>query len=157
MRPKFLFPNSYKRYGWLLTVPMLVYGIVYLVLEEQVEIPYLTFAFPAWYQADILFGSNNLTDEFIVTLLTVGLILVGFSKEKIEDEWVAKVRLESLQWGVFLNSLLLILFTLFIYGGSYLTVVYINMFSAVVLFVLRFNTIIYIKPYFERRAERATA
>jgi hypothetical protein len=154
MKPKFLFPNGYKRYGWLLTVPMLVYGIVYLILEEEVEIPYFTFEFPNWYQADILFGSNNLTDEFIVTLLTVGLLLVGFSQEKVEDEWVAEVRLESLQWGVLLNSFLLVLFTLFVYGGDYLTVVYVNMFSALVLFVLRFNMIIYVKPYFESKAER---
>ncbi|MFN4146363.1 MAG: hypothetical protein ACK4GN_11110 [Runella sp.] len=79
---------------------------------------------------------------------------MGFSREKIEDEWVAKVRLESLQWGVLINAILLILFTLLIYGPDYFTVLYINMFSALVLFVIRFNTILYVKPYLEKTAER---
>ncbi|MFN4146364.1 MAG: hypothetical protein ACK4GN_11115 [Runella sp.] len=38
MKTRFLFPHSYKRIGWLLTVPMLVYGIIYLIKSDLVVI-----------------------------------------------------------------------------------------------------------------------
>jgi cell division protein FtsW (lipid II flippase) len=41
-------------------------------------------------------------------LMVVGLILVAFSKEKIEDEQISRLRLDSLQWAIYLNYAILI-------------------------------------------------
>src|SRR5450631_38642 len=55
-----------------------------------------------------LFSTEHL--YFIATflLMVIGLILVAFSKEKIEDEQISRLRLDSLQWAIYLNYLLLI-------------------------------------------------
>ncbi|MDP4149032.1 MAG: hypothetical protein Q8927_15915 [Bacteroidota bacterium] len=41
-------------------------------------------------------------------LMVIGLILVAFSKEKIEDEQISRLRLDSLQWAIYLNYAILI-------------------------------------------------
>ena len=41
-------------------------------------------------------------------LMVIGLILIAFSKEKIEDEQISRLRLDSLQWAVYVNYAVLI-------------------------------------------------
>ena len=41
--------------------------------------------------------------------MLVGLIIVAFSKEKIEDEQISQLRLDSLQWAVYLNYIILVI------------------------------------------------
>jgi len=47
---------------------------------------------------------------FITTtlLVAIGLFLIAFSKEKIEDEQISQLRLDSLQWAIYLNYLMLV-------------------------------------------------
>ena len=53
---------------------------------------------------------------FICTalLMTAGLFLVAFAKEKIEDEQIWHIRLDSLRWAIYVNYLVLIISLVFI-------------------------------------------
>ena len=70
-------------------------------------------------------------------------MFVGFSKEKREDEFIAKLRLSSLLWAVWVNYVLLLFAFLFVYGTSFLTVMIYNMFTVLIIFIVRFNYILY--------------
>lgn len=152
MQTKYLFPNSFKKIGWLITISSLILGIVYLVSNGNFNFNFLTFRLREAEGADIFLGEyEDFTNELIAILLITGLNLVAFSKEKMEDEWVAKIRLESLQWGVYFNSLVLILAIAFIYGDNFLDIMTYNLFTVLIFFIIRFHYIIYIKPMFESK------
>ncbi len=91
-----------------------------------------------------------LLDEVICLSLLVGLLLLAFSREKIEDEWIQRVRLESFQWAMLANSLLLMAFIVFTHGTPFLTVMVYNMFTPLLIFVARYYYVLHLKPIFSK-------
>lgn len=69
--------------------------------------------------------------------LIVGLMLWGFSKNKVDDEMAMQYRLESLQLAVYVNYSLLLISVLCIYSLSFLIVLVAAQFSLLLFFVLR--------------------
>ena len=78
-----------------------------------------------------------------------GLYFISFSKEKVEDEYVSQVRLETLQWAIYINFGLLIVATLFVYGTYYFNVMIYNMFTPLLFFIGRFYYVLYLKSKME--------
>ena len=117
--------------GWVIAIPSMVLGIIYLYMDMD------------------MFGNSNFTllgewfasyiDEMALVGTLVGLMLIGFSKLKIEDEYSQKIRLDSLLWATYLNVGLLILATLFIYGDLYFDVIIYNLITLPLFFVIRFH------------------
>ena len=89
------------------------------------------------------FVKTNVTNTVAGLLFLVGALLVGFSKEKREDEFIANLRLSSLLWAVLVNSILLLLSFMFIYGIAFLHVMIYNMYTVLIIFIVRFNFILY--------------
>jgi uncharacterized membrane protein len=89
------------------------------------------------------FIDTNVTFTVVGILFIVGAIFVGFSKEKREDEFIAKLRLSSLLWAVFVNYILLLLSFAFVYGIAFINVMMYNMFTVMIIFIFRFNYILY--------------
>jgi biotin transporter BioY len=69
----------------------------------------------------------------------IGALLVGFTKEKHEDEFIAELRLSSIFWAVWVNYIILLAAFLFVYGTPFLTVMIYNMFTVLIIFIVRFN------------------
>jgi hypothetical protein len=144
MKIKYLFPNRFKQLGWLVFAPAVVLGVIALILE--LEPAFLNLKVPALY-VDQLFGDqkfftlieNNFLNELLGVLIIVGGILVAFSKEKVEDEYIARIRLESLVWSVYVNYAILLLAILFIYDLGFMWVMIFNMFTILMFFIIRFN------------------
>ena len=90
-----------------------------------------------------IIGNDNFTNELAGILIIVGGIFVAFSKEKKEDEYIAKIRLESLLWATYVTFAIQILCLLFFYGLTYLNSMIINMFTLLIVFIVRYNFIIY--------------
>ena len=63
--------------------------------------------------------------------------------EDNEDEFIEKLRMTSLLWAVFVNYILLLVSFLFIYGTAFLNVMIYNMFTVLIIFIARFNYILY--------------
>jgi hypothetical protein len=149
MRIKFLLPHHFKRVGWFIAIPALILMIMNLHND-------FTFSFLNYQAKDIhkisfdnglLFNIqyNNFTDEIGSVLLIGGLLMIALSKEKIEDERIAHVRLESLLWAVLLNSLLLIVSIIFFYDGLFLKIMAYNICTPLILFICRFNLLMYVE------------
>lgn len=149
MRTRFLFPNKLKTLGWILFVPSVIFTILISVLHLNID-HYLNVNVLAIY-SDEIFGKteffkiieNSIVDELLTIAMIVGGILIGFSKLKVEDEMISKIRYESLVWATYLNYGLILLFTIFVYGTPYLNVLFHNMFTLLLFFIIRFHYMIY--------------
>ncbi len=148
MKTRYLFPHACKPYAWAgLIVSTLLLLVVY-PLSGYPEYPFLNAT--VFALADGTFGTtyfclvkNNLTNEILMTLAIVSGILVGFSKEKTEDEFIAKIRLESLFWATYINYGFLLLSIWLVYGLPFLTVLSLNMCTFLWVFIIRFHFIMY--------------
>jgi len=146
MNIKMLLPNKYKKLGWCLAVPGFILIVLYLYAD--VAFPFLDYANGSndnFFHGATIFNltTNNFTDEIASVLLIVGLLLVAFSREKVEDEHISQIRLESLLWAVLINSILLIIGIIFIYETLFLHVMVYNMCTPLIIFIARFNYIMY--------------
>jgi hypothetical protein len=149
MKTHFLFPNQFKNTGWLLFV-FSVLGTLFISVFNKSTDDYLNITVFSIYQDSIgeipgffKFIKNSIVDEILTVGIIVGGILVGFSKTKNEDEYISKIRYESLVWATYLNYGIVIFFTLFIYGLPYLNVLFYNMFTLLLFFIIRFHYMIY--------------
>jgi len=144
MRSKLLLPHRYKLIGLLIFIPFLILGIAVYFYD-------FGFAF-LQFQVNIDYGifDNNrqdLTDELALTGLIAGLLLIAFSREKQEDEFISRVRLESLQWAVFINYILLVIATWVVYNVSYIDVMMYNMLTVLLIFIVRFHILLWRNNY----------
>lgn len=156
MLPRFLFPYRYKIIGWIITLPTLIFAI-FLKFNDDEEIKIsgsisegLLKLFGSASINNLNLGSGDYIDEILTVGLVIGMLLIAFSKTKLEDEYVSQVRLESLQWAIYVNYTLLILATVLIYGADYFDAMIYNMFTPLLIFIIRFHYIIFIKPKFEK-------
>ncbi|WP_295668976.1 hypothetical protein [uncultured Mucilaginibacter sp.] len=85
----------------------------------------------------------RLHHDIFILLIVSGLLFIGFSKEKIEDEQISQIRLDSLQWAVYFNYALFIVCVLFIYGVHFIPVLIFNIISPLIFFIIRFRWKIY--------------
>lgn len=141
MQAKWLFPHRYRLIGWVLFVPSLLIGIAnwcggfrFNWLDVQ----------GTWFRG-CWDGNctNNLTDELAGLGVIAGLLLVAFSKEKVEDEMISRLRLESLQWGIYANYLILAVAMLTVYDIAFVDVMICNMFTVLLVFIGRFRWLLH--------------
>jgi len=148
MSNKLLLPNSYKKMGWLLLIPATVLGIILIATQfEGLPLEATTFAI---YNDEVIghkqffsFIHTNIINTVTGILFIVGGLLVSFSKEKTEDEFIANLRQSSLLWAVFVNYILLLAAFAFIYGTAFFNVMVYNMFTVLIIFIARFNYMLY--------------
>ena len=152
MKTKFLLPHRFKKAGWLLFIPGLFSGLLWLIFEIDYQsnlIRIFELRVPA-IVADV--GINdlryftimktNLLPTIIGLLVITGGLLVAFSKEKYEDEYIAQTRLESLLWASYVNYGIIFLTFLFVYGFVFYWVLVFNLFTLLLFFIIRFNWVL---------------
>ncbi|MEX1382059.1 hypothetical protein [Lutibacter sp.] len=148
MKSQLLFSNKYKPMGWVLFLIGVVLGTILMI--NEFDIPnWETKVFPLISENDIFsspalkWSSNNIADELASLLLIFGGILVSFSKTKDEDEYISKIRMESLIWATYVNYAILIIAILFVFDFSFFNVLIYNMFTLLLFFMLRFHYVLY--------------
>lgn len=155
MKTKFLFPNKFRLIGWIILIPTVVLG--YMVLFQGFEFSFLNVnvlsLFPSSFTLSAdknsatshlwTITNDNFTQEIVSILFIVSALFVAFSKEKNEDEYISRIRLESLLWATYLTFAIQILCMLFFYGLTFLTSMVVNIFTLLIVFIVRYNFIIY--------------
>jgi hypothetical protein len=134
MSNSLLIHNRYKKIGFLILFVFLVFGLLVRFADLQ-----LSFLSIPRGEKSFLDDMINLTDELALTGIIVGLLLIAFSREKVEDEFIGKMRLESLQWAVLINYILLITATWLVHGFAYIDVMMYNMLTVLIIFIIRFH------------------
>ncbi len=82
---------------------------------------------------------DHIWNELVAILLIISGLGYGFSKERVEDELIGKIRTNALVWSLFWNYGALILATIFVYGLPYFQVMTYQLFSILILFNLRYQ------------------
>lgn len=148
MKTNFLLPNQFKKIGWIVFIPSFIVGILWLFFEF--EPAFLDVKVLSLFNDDFLTSrgffaitENNIANEIIGVLIIISASFIAFAREKNEDEFISKIRLESLVRATYLNYAILIFALLFIYNMSFLTVMIINMFTVLLFFILHFNWALY--------------
>jgi len=145
-----LLPHTYKKIGWLLLLPTFVAGVIFMFISNFTNGPeIITFG----YFGDELFGGQKksairidhiqVIPNLISILFLIGGLLVMFSKEKKEDEYINQIRLSSLQNSVFFNYILLFFCIVFIHGIPFFHVMVYNLFTIIIIYIFRFHFLIY--------------
>ncbi|MEH6537619.1 MAG: hypothetical protein V7719_14565 [Psychroserpens sp.] len=148
MKSNYLLSNKYKIPGWILLILGLIAGVFLMLSEFESDL--LEIKVLAIYNGDSIISNeedvgffkiieNNILDEIIALAIIIGGLLVGFSKEKVEDEFIYKLRKDSLVWAIIFNYIVLMFAIVFIYDFTFFNVLVYNMFTPLLFFIIRFN------------------
>ena len=138
MNTNYLFPNQFKKLGWVLLFLSIILGLYWIIYFPE----------PSFLDVTIPFGADNgflnstrdnFFNELIGIFLIMSLLWVAFSKEKQEDEFINKLRLDSLVWATYFNYFILLLSMFLFYGLNFLDVMVYNLFTLLLFFIIRFN------------------
>jgi hypothetical protein len=145
----YLFNYKYKKIsGWIFY--LLIPVELFLLLTERIQDIFVVNVFSIfsyeWIGSERTgFGwiENGLGDEVFTLLIIVSGIVNSFSSEKIEDELISRIRLESLSLSLFISFGLIIISTFLVYNLNYMYVLVFNLFLIILLFNLIFKFRLY--------------
>lgn len=135
MLTKILLPHRYQLIGWILFLPF----AVLLVANNYFDF-YFPFLVIPLHEGEL---AQDFTNELALIGVFISLFLIAFSREKEEDEYIQKLRLDSLLVACYVNTFILILGTLLFYSFGYLEFMGYNMFTIQLIFIARFRWVLY--------------
>jgi uncharacterized membrane protein len=90
-----------------------------------------------------LFNPGHLFFIASSLLVLIGLFLIAFSKEKVEDEQIGQLRLDSLRWAIYFYYLTLVVSIIFTNGIDFIDILRLNTWVPLVFFIVRFRWVIF--------------
>ena len=90
-----------------------------------------------------LFSPPHLFFIGTTLMVLVGLFLIAFSKERVEDEQIVQLRLDSLRWAIYLNYAILLFSLVFTESSESNHILFLNMWLPLLFFILRFQWVLY--------------
>jgi hypothetical protein len=138
MKNSLLIPGKYKVIGWIIFILSACLGIATLYWEYKIP----GFALPV--KNPELFADYNLTNEFALAGLLIGLMMISFAKEKMEDEYLTLIRLKCWQWSVLISFGVLFILNFVLYGTAFYSFLVYNMFTVPLIFIAKFNFSLYL-------------
>jgi hypothetical protein len=146
MKSPLLLPHGFRLVGIML---LILFAILFTLLQFEFEFRHVFDDIPVfaiWNSGILnegekelfLITRENLEFEIISSLAIIGLLFVAFSKQKNEDEFLMKVRLDALLWATYFHYAILLVSLFTVYGIGFMHVLIANMFALLVIFILRF-------------------
>ena len=141
----YLFNYKYKKIsGWIFYLSISI-GL-FLMLTDRTQDIFVVNVFSIfsyeWVGTKIpgfRWIENGLGDEIFTLIIIVSGLINSFSKEKIEDELISRIRLESLSLSLFISFGLIIISTFLVFNINYMYVLVFNLFLIILLFNLIFK------------------
>ena len=143
----YLFSNKFKKTSGVVFYLSILVGL-FLLLTDRIQDIFVVNVFSIfsyeWFGSEPKgFGwiENGVGDEIFTLLIIVSGLINSFSKEKIEDELISRIRLESLSLSVFISFGLIIISTFLVFNINYMYVLVFNLFLIILLFnlILKFR------------------
>lgn len=139
----FLLPNRFKAIGWIILIPSFIFAVLWVAgFRPEVQAP----VFAIWSNQNEMFSiiRKDVYNEIISVPLLISLLMVTFAKEKNEDEYISKIRLDSLVWSIYINSVMLLIAIMVVFRDGFHNIMIYNMFTTLILFVVRFYLVLYL-------------
>lgn len=135
-----MIPYRYKPVGVLLLLTGVFFSVIYFVHRVDWSVP--VFAIISSYMETGFFKvlNNNIFEELIMLSYLSGFMIIAFSNEKEENHLIRKIRAESWQKAVLINSLFLIASILFVYGTGFIGIVFANLVLVYAIYLVIFHT-----------------
>ena len=145
----YLFSNKFKKISGVIFYLSIPIGL-FLLLTDRIQDVFVVNVFSIfsyeWIGSERTgFGwiENGLGDEIFTLLIIISGLVNSFSKEKIEDELISRIRLESLSLSLFISFGFIIISTFLVYNLIYMYVLVFNLFLIILLFNLIFKVRLY--------------
>lgn len=151
MKKSYLFPTYFKKIGWIIVLSTLLFVLLDIILEKDLNFKFKALAIiddsiriglPDKDTFFTIAETSFLTTLFPV-LIIVGFVFIAFSKEKNEDEYISKIREQSLVWSVLVTCLILVIAIIFIYGTTAFYVFWLDFLLFFLVFVIKFRVEIF--------------
>lgn len=145
-----LFPYRFKRIGWIILIPAAIIGIM-MWFDGFEGIPsYLLPEAFNYCSADNQYYNlchgetiTRVLNNIALIGILIGTTLVCCSREKVEDEMIGIIRLNSLLAAFYANTTAVCLAALFIYDLTFLEVMLCELIALPVLFTVIFRIRLY--------------
>ena len=136
MKPRLLFSYRSRLIGYFCIVAYIPLMVIKKVLHNGYNNQS-----PSSKLADAtgVFNSEHILTAIALLLIMLGLLLIAFSKEKIEDEQISQLRLDCLQWAVYLNYFILMISVLFTSNMHLRDLMMLNLCVPLIFFIIRFR------------------
>jgi hypothetical protein len=129
-----LLPHRFKLVGLALLIPGIFLGVLSLYFELRPDFLNVKTNTEMFFM-----NTQNLLDEIALTLTLLGLLAIAFSREKIEDEFVGQLRLNSLMWSFGLYYLIILLAVWVLYNDNFWTLMVYHLIMPIVFYVVLFR------------------
>jgi hypothetical protein len=125
MKNLWLLPAWCRKAGWALFIPCAILGLYIIFIEGYVPL-------------EIKLCEVLKTNVAIIGTL-IGLYMIAFSKEKIEDEFINSLRMDAMIKAIILNCVIIVLASLIIYGGWYMYTLSITQYFVLLAYIIIFR------------------
>lgn len=132
-------PNNIRIYGWVILLFGLILGVIRFYFGIKPEFLNIkVFAVYSKYFETNYFKviENHVSEELTALLILVGLFVISFTKEKIENESVSVIRYKSFILTFYINTQIIVLSFLFVYGFGFINILVINVFSPFIIYII---------------------
>jgi len=136
---KWALPHKFKYLGVGLVVIGSALMVYYLGFDFRIMMP--VFAVYSSFLETQTFSiiQTNVSDELILLLFLTGFLLILFSREKNERKRYNLLRYKASKYALLLNSALLFLSILFVYGTGFIAILTMNLFSITIFYLVIFH------------------
>jgi hypothetical protein len=140
MKSRFLFPHQYRVIGCFCILAYIPVMVIKKILHNGYnnQDPAIKLA-----NNSGLLNSEHVFTAIAIVLIIMGLLFIAFAKEKIEDEQIMQLRLDSLQWATYLNYFLIIISVALSSNMHLRDIMMLNIWTPLIFFIIRFRWKIY--------------
>lgn len=147
MKANFLLPHSCMKVGLILLVPFLIM----FCLDMAGVAPEIIIPMPCLANNELLDGTvwftllqgEDIFMEIWILGLLVCLLCIALSKEKVEDEMILQIRLQSMLYALWITTFCFVLEALFLFGFAYAYSLWATLYIFLLFFILKFRYELY--------------
>lgn len=140
-----LLPRGFKKIGWVILIPALwLAGIAIFndnnstgiarIIEQLIAQGRVSPTVEA--ARHFTNGVEAWVNNFMIIGIIAGCLFITCSRERIEDEMIGRIRLNSLLLSLYINFLLMIIAALTVYDLDFIDVMVYNLFTLPMLFLI---------------------
>lgn len=139
MLKNLLLPHGFQKIGWALLIPSLLLGIYLLFngLDTSSLAAMIERVVRSGREADIEALGNGVEpwlNNFLIVALLLGPLFIACSRERVEDEMIDRIRLNALLTALYVDTTVVIVAALAVYGLAFIDLMIYNLFTLPLLF-----------------------
>ncbi len=144
MKTLFLLSYKWKIFGYTGFALVFIYYVFVFISGCYCEYPYSLFnnSFAMQSNQEYLYKILDLETDILTVIAFISLLVIGFSKEKVEDEYINHLRLNSFAWAIIVNAFYYLVVVVFLNKGAILLIGF-NLFTPIIIYYCRFKYLLF--------------